>query len=104
MAKEDIEKIIKGVKSEIKKEFKTQTRVLLEEFQHRVSGIGEQYNGIQKTLDSHTEQIANILVDVKSVRLDMNDIRYKTDVTLDRKVDKKLFVDLDSRVRNLEKK
>ena len=104
MAKEDIEKIIKGVKSEIKKEFKTQTRVLLEEFQHRVSAIGEQYGGIQKTLDSHSNQIANLLMDSTEIKSDIRNIKLNIKLELNDKVDKKHFVDLEGRIRVLEKK
>lgn len=111
MAKEDIEKIIKGVKSEIKKEFKTQTGVLIEEFQHRVSAIGEQYSDIKKTLDEHTKtldshsnQIANLLMDSTEIKSDTRNIKLSVKLELDNKVDKKHFVDLEGRVRVLEKR
>jgi hypothetical protein len=119
MISKEIEKIIKRVQSdadknnqkelqklkiEIKKEFGSQTGVLVEEFQHRVAAIGEQYGNIKKTLDSHTEQIANILVDAHSIKLDMNDVKYQMKLNLDRKVDKVNFVDIESRIRVLEKK
>lgn len=111
MAKEDIEKIIKGIKNEIKKEFKIQTGVLVEEFQHRVSAIGEQYADIKKTLDEHTktleshnERLANALIDLNGVKIDMGNVSYEVTMHLDRKVDKKHFVDLEGRVRVLEKK
>jgi chromosome segregation ATPase len=128
MSKE-IEKIIKKVQLEsdkrLEKTLKRHTGALIEEFQHRVSVIGEQYNGIQKTLnehtktlDSHTEQIANLLMnvavaksDIKELRADMMEVRsdvkqIKFDVKMDlnRKIDKTQFIGLEGRVRVLEKR
>ncbi len=104
-------KEIKGYMKKLSDDFGKQIGVYVEDVNDRfkataegTAGVNEKLDRIEKTLDSHTEQIANILVDVSSVRLDMNDIRYKTEVTLDRKLDKKHFVDLEGGVRVLEKK
>jgi len=107
MSKE-IEKIIKKVQSDsdkrLKKALKQHTGVLIEEFQHRVSVIGEQYSDIQKTLDSHSNQIANLSMDIMEIKSGVRDIKLDIKLDLDRKVDKKHFVDLEGRVRVLEKK
>jgi len=107
MSKE-IEKIIKKVQSDsdkrLEKILKQHTGVLIEEFQHRVSAIGEQYSDIQKTLDSHSNQIANLSMDIMEIKSGVRDIKLDIKLDLDRKVDKKHFVDLEGRVRVLEKK
>jgi|GEM_PF-6371617 len=63
MSKE-IEKIIKKVQSgsdkRLEKALKQHTGILIEEFQHRVYAIGEQYDGIQKTLEVHTKMLEEI--------------------------------------------
>ena len=95
----------------ISKLLKNQTEKLVEIFDDRIKVVTEQYNGIQKTLDSHTktldshtEQIGNILVDLSSIKINIANISYDVGVKLDNKADKKHFVDLDQRVRRLEKK
>jgi len=128
MSKE-IEKIIKKVQLEsdkrVEKMLKRHTGALIEEFQHRVSAISEQYGSIQKTLNehtktlnSHTEQIGKLMVKMTSVESDVKELRaddlemrsdikqIKLDIKfdLDRKIDKTQFVDLEGRVRVLEKK
>ena len=104
-------KEIKGYMKKLYDDFGKQIGVYIEDVNDRFKATNEGYTGInerldriEKTLESHSEQTANIAVDVSSVKLDMNDIRYKTEVTLDRKIDKKHFVDLEGRVRVLEKK
>jgi hypothetical protein len=129
MASENIEKIIKRVQTEsdkrLEKMLKRHTGVLVEEFQHRVAAIGEQYKGIKntldahtETLDSHTEQIGKLMVKMTSVESEVKELRadnleMKSDIKqvkldikfdLDRKIDKRQFIDLEGRVRVLEKK
>ena len=48
--------------------------------------------------------IDNLTLEVRDTKLKVHDISYNVNLTLDRKIDKKLFLDLDNRVRNLEKK
>ena len=116
----------------LEKTLKCHTGALLEEFQGRVSGIAEQYGDIQKnikeikiTLESHTEEIGKLKVgmeenrldvkdmksDIKEIRMDLietkrdiKDVKFWVTGGLKNKVDNKHFVDLDSRVRILEKK
>lgn len=125
MTNKEIEKIIKKVqseadkknqkyfekvKTEIKKEFSSQIGVYTENINDRfkatgegMAGIDQRLSKIEKTLDSHTEQLANILVDSNSVKIDMGRVSYEVTMHLDKKVDKKHFVDLEGRVRVLEK-
>ncbi len=109
MSKE-IEKIIKKVRDDANKDTKRHIDVLFEEFDHRMKAMGEwheettkQYKEIKKILDSHTEQIGGVLMDLVEVKRDIKDIRYDVAVKLDNKLDKKHFVDLEQRVRRIEK-
>jgi len=132
MLEKDIKKYIKQVRDEANKDMKRYTGALSEEFQGRVSAIAEEYKSINKnikeikrTLESHTEEIGKLKVDMEENRLDVKDmksdikemrmdlIETKRDIKdvkfwvtggLKNKVDNKHFVDLDSRVRILEKK
>ncbi len=119
MAKElNIEKIIKKVRDDANKDMKRHIGSVFEEFQSRVSGIGEQYGDIQKTLKSHTNMIGKLATDItevqsniKELRADMmevksdvKNIKFNIKMDLDQKIDRKHFVDLDTRVRKLEKK
>jgi len=80
-------------------------------------GINQKLESIEKTLDSHTERIGELLTDmtivksdVKELRVDMMEVKSDTKDTkffamntFNNKVDKKHFVDLEGRVRILEK-
>ena len=74
------------------------------EVDKRFNEVDKRFDKIDKTLDSHTEQIANILVDLNTVKLNMQDTKHEVKIDIDKKVDKKHFVDLEGRVRILEKK
>lgn len=83
-----------------------------------IGGIGKILERIENRLDSHEDRIAHLMVDMSEVKSDVKELRADTieikrdtkevkfDVRtgMDRKVDKKLFVDLDGRVRKLESK
>jgi len=110
MSKE-IEKIIKRVKDDANKDIKRHIKALFEEFDHRMKVVGElhadtpkQLKEIKRTLDSHTDQIGSILVDLSEIKINVRNVSYDVGVRLDNKLDKKHFVDLDQRVRKLEKK
>ena len=85
---------------------------LSEDFQHRVSGIGEQFGGLNKKLDehgrkldehglilnehgrilnTHTQMIGKLMVDVQEIK---NDLKQK--------VDRGEFARLEKRVLTLE--
>lgn len=44
---------------------------LKEDFAHGLKAIGEQYSGVKKTLDSHTEMIGEIMTDVDTLKQDV---------------------------------
>ena len=118
----------------ILKLMKRHSEALLEEYSSRLDGLKEGWDmvGIHKKLDeiqttldehtnilgahskilsihtkklnSHTEQIGNILMDTTELKYDMNGVKLDMSLFLDKKVDKKHFIDLDTRVRVLEKK
>jgi ABC-type transporter Mla subunit MlaD len=112
MTKEiDIEKVIKRVQNEADKKnerrFDGMMEVMNDNFkkvEDLFKGVFEKLDAHSKILDSHTEQIGNVLVDLNAVKIDIGQVRYDIALTLDRKLDKKHFVDLDRRVRILEKK
>lgn len=68
-----------------------------------VTGITQILERIEKTLDSHTEEIASLRMDITEVRSDVRQVKFDVKFDLDRKIDKKHFIELDSRVRVLEK-
>jgi|SRR3989344_7138103 len=84
-------------KSEIEDLFKRYTGVLVEEFQDRIKVIGEQFSGV-------SEKVDNIAMDMAKVQSDIRDIKFDVKFGLKDKVDRRHFVDLDTRVRRLEKK
>ncbi len=133
MAKElDIEKVIKKATQEFSKETKQHVDAMFEEFEHRVKTIGEPYvnlnknfdkidkrfDEIQNTLDmqskllqahgktlkSHTETLGLLYVDVSEMKSSVKDMPFQIKFLRDFKLDKKHFVDMDQRIRRLEKK
>lgn len=92
---------------------------LKEDFQHGLSAVAEQYLGIQKTLnehgrklDSHTEMIGELKVDMVMVKEELNEhskilTEHSKDlkeikVELKEKADKENVIRLDKRVLSLE--
>lgn len=69
-----------------------------------MTGINEKLSRMEKTLDSHTEQIGAILMDSTEIKSKLNKIQLDVSLDLDKKVDKKHFVDLELRMRKLEHK
>lgn len=81
--------------------------VLVEATNHEVKLIAEQYGdikseigGIKKTLDSHTEMIGNLAVNLEIVKSDIEFMKH----SLKRKVDVEEFSALERRVALLEKR
>ena len=69
-----------------------------EDFQHRVSAIAEQFTGLNNKLDdhgrilnSHTEMIGRLMIDVEEIKVGMNE-----------KVSRSEFNKLESRLVSLE--
>lgn len=102
-------------------EVKRYLGALSENFTHQVKGIAEQYTDlkkdiskINKTVESHTEMIGKILVDVTVVKEDASVLKkdvsvIKGDISLikndlKQKVDREEFALLERRVLMLEKK
>ena len=111
MAKDDIEKIIKKVQSDshkkMEKLFKLHREYNDDKFKvvdEKFKSIDQKLDGNTKILNSHSEQIANLTMDMMEVKRDIKDIKFEVQLVLDKKVDKKHFVDLEGRVRVLEKK
>jgi hypothetical protein len=71
------QKELQKLKAEIKKEFGNQTGVLVEEFQHRVSAIGEQYGSIQKTLNEHTVMLGELTKDKTLLKVQVSDHEHR---------------------------
>ncbi|MDP1689367.1 MAG: hypothetical protein Q8L47_04570 [bacterium] len=95
--------------------------MLIEKVHDDVKLIAEQYGGVQKrlgsiehTLESHTEMIGRIAVELNVVKVDLNMVKddvgiMKEDIAiikhdLKRKVDYDEFASLERRVAHLEKK
>jgi hypothetical protein len=72
-------------------EVKRHMSALSEEFQGRVDAVVEQFSGINKKLDSHSEMIGRIMVDVQEIKSDMK-----------QKIDRSEFSRLEKRVVILE--
>ncbi len=62
-----------------------------EDFQHRVSAIAEQFSGLNEKLDTHTEMIGRLMIDVEEIKVGMNE-----------KVSRSEFNKLESRLVSLE--
>jgi hypothetical protein len=62
-----------------------------EDFQHRVSAIGEQFAGLNSKLDSHAVMIARVMEDVEEIKSGMRE-----------KIDRVEFTKLEKRMVMLE--
>ena len=88
---------------DIKKILKDQTEKLIEVFDDRIKTVQEEFNGINKKLDAHADQIGNLTMDMIEVKSDLQTIKFEMVAVLNAKADKKHIVDLDRRIRTLEK-
>ena len=89
---------------DIKKILKDQTEKLIEVFDDKMKIVEDGFKIIYQKLNSHEEQTANLTVDMMEVKSDIKQIKFDIKMNLDNKIDKKHFVELDTRVRRLEKK
>ncbi len=87
-----------------KEELKRHVGAILEEVKDGFKAQREYFMGVNQRLDKIQGDVDNLTIELRDTRLKVQDISYNFNLTLDKKVDKKLFLDLDSRVRNLEKK
>lgn len=64
---------------EVLKRYNEETKrhmgVLTENFKSEVKAIGEQYDSIDKKLNSHTEMIASIKKDIEIMKVDLISLR-----------------------------
>lgn len=74
-------------------EIKRHMGALSEEYQGRLDGVIEQVGGIHKKLDSHTEMIGKIMVQLQEIQSDMK-----------QRVDLQQFARLEKRVALVEAK
>lgn len=74
--------------------------VLIERVDDNVKLVAEQYGDIKKTLDSHTDMIGKLTVDVAIIKEDAEFIKN----SLKKKVDIDEFAALERRVLLLEKR
>lgn len=91
-------KKVPKIKDERTEEIKHYIGIVAEDFQHRVSAIAEQFLGLNekldehsKKLDSHTEMIGRLMIDVEDIKVNMRE-----------KVNREEFNKLESRLVTLE--
>jgi hypothetical protein len=87
-----------------KEELKRHVGAILEEVKDGFKVQSEYSKGINQKLDKMQEDIDSLRIEIRDTKLKVTDISYNFNLTLDKKVDKKLFLDLDRRVHNLERK
>lgn len=83
------------VKSYSGDEVKRYLGSLSEDFQHKVSAIGEQFSGlhndvkdIKKIVNGHTEMIGQLMIDVQEIK---NDLKQKVDRTEFARLEKRVL-------------
>ena len=74
--------------------------VLVEHSNDKWDMVAEQYGGIKKALDDHSEMIGKLMVDTSIIKDDLEFVKH----SLKRKVDVDEFSALEKRVLLLEKK
>lgn len=97
-------KEIKSHMNKLSKDFGSQIKVYIEHVNDRFKAAGEGMEAVNEKLDKMQGDIDDIRIEIRDTKLKVHDISYNVNLTLDKKVDKKMFLDLDNRVRNLEKK
>ena len=81
-------------------DMKRHVGALSEEFQGRVKAVAEQFGGLNEKLDSHTEMIGKLVVDMDIVK---TNVEFMKD-SLKKKVDYEKFTLLENRVSLVELK
>ena len=97
----------------LKQEFRN-LGALIEDNNHKLRAVAEQFGDVKKALDSHTEMIGGLMTDVTSLKQDMGVVKGRLDVmqsdveiiknNLKRKVDTEDFEAVTHRVSNLERR
>ena len=75
------------------KDFKRYVGAINEDFQHKTQFIAEQYLDINKKLDSHTEMVGQLLLDIAEIKNNLS-----------QKIDRREFARLEKRVILLERR
>ncbi len=105
MTKElDIKKIITQVQTEADKKNQKRFDGMMEVLNDKFKVIQEQFMGVHEKLDSHTEMIGNVAMDLTEVKSDLLLVKLEVQNLIQDKVENKHFVALEGRVRILEKK
>jgi uncharacterized protein YwgA len=98
---DDVKRHIVELAKKSKADIKRYTGALSEEFKGQVKAVAEQHRDlkkditeVKKTLESHTEMIGTLLVDMTVVKGDVRSIKE----SLKTKVSRKRFVELERRV------
>lgn len=94
------EKGLKSILNEQREEYQRYLGVMYENFESRVRLIAEQQVGMMKKLDSHTEMIGGVMINIERIKTDVEFIKS----SLKKKVDAEEFEALEKRVMFLESK
>lgn len=82
----EIQEILKPYNEEIKRHI----GALMEDSNHKLSAVAEQYIGVRAVLDSHTEMIGNLMEDIGVMKSDISfiksDLKRKADFSLEKRV------------------
>jgi hypothetical protein len=99
-------------------EFNVFVEKVNEIFDDKMKIVENGFKSVHEKLDSHTNEIADLkvevtdmkdrldvaIMDIKEIKSDMKKVKLDVNLDLERKVDRKHFIDLDQRVKKLEKK
>ncbi|MFH1996776.1 MAG: hypothetical protein ABIJ27_07295 [Candidatus Omnitrophota bacterium] len=95
----------KDIITEIKKEFKRHTGVLMEQMQKEVRTVAEGHSGIIQKLDEHDERFTKIESEVGSIRSEVGSIRSEVgSVKSELQYVKAAVMDTNQTVKSVEKK
>lgn len=97
---DDLKRHIAGLVKKSDVDIKRYTGALSENFKGQVKVIAEQYGDITKKLDSHTEMIGKLAVDVEVIKANVEFLKG----SLKKKVDYEEFLALERRMSLLESK
>ena len=100
----EVEKIIRKVQNEADTKSGWRFKGMMEVINDNFKKVAEQFKGAHEKLDSHTEEISNLTMDMMEVKSDVKTIKFEMVAVMDTKADRKHIVDLDHRTRTLEKK
>lgn len=85
-------------------EMKRYIGAILEDVNDKFKATAEGTTEINEKLNKIQSDIDDLKIELRETKLEVQDISHGININLDKKVDRKLFLDLDSRVKILEKK